>query len=474
MKKIAKLLFIAMLISVFSSACGSTEPEVFDMDYSGGTGATVDLEGRDIFYNLCYDSSRVLGFEDNTEFADLARARIDEVEKNMNCNIELVYGSPGFAELISTSYAGTFMCDILCGETNHSIDAARAGLLVGMSTLDGIIDVNDSEKWGNKNQLLGMCWEDDLYGLLPAAWPELTMLVFGYPLAANVNIISRLGLTDPRDYVENKAWTWAQFEECLEDWTIMEGGEVKTYGLSAYINTFQQMFIRTNGASLIEKTADGSYKYGFGSPAAVKAMEKAREIWTGDLSYTIKDAGYGPASEMLVNGEATMCLTGGSFIYGSDGIISKNVENFTVLPWPYGPDAEPGHTFSNFSGTGYCITIPVMVRDPESTAVVLDAVYEPLTGLDSFEAIKEHMSRYYFFDPRDTEVYFDMNLAMHFNFGYCGMVGQYTDFITYSGSVTSYIESKEASAESIFEEYVMPALRGAEAVWGSYEEYNGK
>ena len=81
MKKIAKLLFIAMLISVFSSACGPSEPEVFDMDYSGGTGATVDLEGRDIFYNLCYDSSKVLGFEDNTEFADLARSRIDEVEK---------------------------------------------------------------------------------------------------------------------------------------------------------------------------------------------------------------------------------------------------------------------------------------------------------------------------------------------------------------------------------------------------------
>ena len=36
-----------MLISVFSSACGSSEPEVFDLDYSGGTGETVDLEAND-------------------------------------------------------------------------------------------------------------------------------------------------------------------------------------------------------------------------------------------------------------------------------------------------------------------------------------------------------------------------------------------------------------------------------------------
>ena len=94
MKKIAKILLLAMIISVFASACGSTEPEVFDMDFTSSSSG-VDLEGANIVYKVYLAESQAdtfLGYEIDTVFADMAAERLDEVEKNLNCTFELLSG----------------------------------------------------------------------------------------------------------------------------------------------------------------------------------------------------------------------------------------------------------------------------------------------------------------------------------------------------------------------------------------------
>ena len=48
MKKIAKILIVAMLISVFATACGSNEPEIFDVEFVKNADSIVELYSIDL------------------------------------------------------------------------------------------------------------------------------------------------------------------------------------------------------------------------------------------------------------------------------------------------------------------------------------------------------------------------------------------------------------------------------------------
>ena len=57
MRNIAKLFVLVFIFSLFATACGSAEPEVFDVDFTGSTGP-VDLEGANIVYKVYIPSDQ--------------------------------------------------------------------------------------------------------------------------------------------------------------------------------------------------------------------------------------------------------------------------------------------------------------------------------------------------------------------------------------------------------------------------------
>lgn len=470
MKRMLKIFIFLMSMSFVISSCSSSSKEVFDMTFSSVSDGIADLGGMNVRYEIAYADTTYLGLDITSEFSDLARERVANVEKDYNCTVELVHGTGSFGTLVASTYAGTYLCDILCGDTNAGLNAARAGILVGITSLNGIIDIHDSHKWGNQGQLQAMCHETDVYGLLPASWPMLTESSFGYPLVVNENIVAQLAQPDPREYVENKTWTWEKFEECIENYTYIESGEVKIYGLSAHGNWFLEPFIRTNGNCNVYKNADGTYSYGLTSQDAVTVIAEAQKIWNGDISYAVfKGVDAGTSINKFMAREATMVVADAGNIFGvSENSFSRQIENFAVLSWPVGPDAEPDHYTSVSHGYHYSITLPILGKDPEATAMVLDAIYEPLPGYETFDIIKEHMSRYYFFDTRDCDNFYNMLNAQEYNFVICHLSSMYNQCLESKLSPSAYIESMEDSAEELFEEYVMPVVRGIEAVWGSY------
>ena len=56
MRNIAKLFVLVFIFSLFATACGSAEPEVFDVDFSVSTGG-IDLEGANIVYKVYVPSN---------------------------------------------------------------------------------------------------------------------------------------------------------------------------------------------------------------------------------------------------------------------------------------------------------------------------------------------------------------------------------------------------------------------------------
>ena len=81
----------------------------------------------------------------------------------------------------------------------------------------------------------------------------------------------------------------------------------------------------------------------------------------------------------------------------------------------------------------------------------------------------DFMTRTYFFDRRDAEVYYGMYINsyyMYFNEGMSGLLG---GWLTSNKSVTEYLESNEDYAAENIEKYAAPAMRGLEAIYGKAE-----
>ena len=159
MRKIAKFLLLAMLISVFSSACGAVEEEVFDMDFTSElTG--IDLEGYEMVYEFGLPSNAMnlqscLGYEIDTPFGDMAAQRLKDVQEELNCKVTVNYRDKGVScgLFVSASASGTFLCDAISGISDMWADVARIGMVVGLSELQDFIDYRDEEKWGYRNML---------------------------------------------------------------------------------------------------------------------------------------------------------------------------------------------------------------------------------------------------------------------------------------------------------------------------------
>ncbi|MBQ4627891.1 MAG: hypothetical protein IJB44_02305, partial [Clostridia bacterium] len=390
MKKIAKILLLAMLISVFASACGSAEPEVFDMDFVKEAGK-IDLEGIEIVYEigltdaaLAYDNC--LGYELDTQFGDLAVQRLKDVQENLNCVVKTNYVNNGVScrNFVACSASGTFMCDVISGTSDMWADVARIGMVIGMSELEDYIDFRNEAKWGYRNMLEVVYYEDDLYGLVPLLWPEVSVS-YGSPLVVNEHLISSLGVTDPRDYLENGEWTWEKFREVLELYYVKEGSEVKHYALTCSDSVFGGMFILSNGSHYAEKAENGEYIPGFFTARAMKAMDEGIDIFHGTLGETIDKKT--DAVEAILGGTTVMSAVHSHQIIGLDSRIAKEMEDFGILSWPTGPDVEPGYSFGSHNNIARCFAFSRVSKHPDVAATIINAIYEPFEGYETLDSI---------------------------------------------------------------------------------------
>ena len=480
MKNTARFLLLALLFGLILTACsGTVQDEEFDFDFNGGGSAGVDLDGFEMVYEFGTPETEgllndnVLGYTPNTIFSDLALERLNQVQQDYNCKITVNYNNTDNChKFVSTSMSGIFMCDVISGISDMWSNVARIDMLVGMSEVSDYIDYKNEEKWGTRNMLEVIYYEDDLYGLFPMAWPELCISYFGYPLVFNENYILSRGMTDPREYVENGTWDYENFRQFLVDATDVQGGETRVYGLSTHREYFTEMFMRTNGSSLIYKDANGNYQPGFYTSEAMKAMEEAVNLYYGDYAYTINhnNADVTGSVDCFIEGRSAMCVALTKYLYGQDARISMNVDRYGIVTWPHGPDADPSRVYSIMENNEYCIAISRMTSSPDACAIILNALYEPLPGFETYDQIRDHMLKYYFFDERDCDNFYAMFNNQEYNYFHYGVRATTINFLDSSStSITQVLERNRDKSLNEIEEYIMPSIRGIIAVWGDYE-----
>lgn len=454
------LLLLSLVFAITS--CAQSIDETFDIDFTSD-GNVYNLDGFTFTYGVIVTDDTVLGYLPDSLFADAVKVRLDEIEKKLNCTIKINHDSHT-ATLFASTMAGSFYCDAIMEGSNGIVSLMRSGILVGISTLSDYIDYTDTFKWGTKNMLEALFWQDDLYAVLPASWPELLYGNSGYPVLVNENLIATMGATDPREYVEDKSWTWDRLEEVLDLYTTELNG-VKVYGMSVHPPYYGEMFMRSNGNRLVEVDDNGEYICGWYTESAKAAYSRGVDI----MYVTHKNCFY-PAwdnattSQAFINGQAVLYPTWSFYVVGSEA-LSYQMDNLGLVPFPWGPNADPDVYPSVHEGLSYVIAIPYSSSDVEASAIVLNELYEPLPGYETEEDIVAYLSKYDFFDPRDAKVFLNMFQNTQYAF-YEEGARIVSEALSDGDSLARGLEANEDIYESLFEEVIIPTQLGMEALWG--------
>ena len=466
MKKYLRLIYTVLIVLFIFSACNSSDPTVIP-EYSSEM-SSMDLGGYTLKWGwalLDFDGAEsIFGYIPGTAFADTALERIKEIEKSLNCVIDMEYKSTGDigSHMQASVLSDTHSYELMTSESYHTISYVRSGYFTGLSSL---LDLSETDKWGTPSILQAVTYKDDVYSVVPYSWPDLLYTTFYCPIVVNETLISRYGHVDPREFVEGRTWTWDKFEESIQAYTINDG-ERKIYGIASHPAYYSMMMFLSNGVSVAEETESGVV-CGVYTNAGIEAMERARKIRTetcvdcfNPLEHTedvIND---------FENGNNVLLVTYANSIIGRSGSsILYNMANVGILPFPQGPNAEPGVYPSYYETLRYSTSIPVNARDPEIAVIVLDRMFEPFEGYETKEDIIAHFSNQVFFDERDVQVY--INMFENSEYGYRAEGARVIlEQIMGNASVTEVLEKQENIYNDLLEDIIKPHYQGRLAVYG--------
>ncbi len=469
MKKVVSLLLLVFIAFSFCS-CENTEPETipeYTMEIDG-----IDYRGAEFVFAQRNEEhstgEEYFGYVVNTEFADLAARRIKEVEDKYNVKITVNTSNGNINDLLpATSITGLVPFDAYQTASGPLSSHARAGFLYDISTLGDIIDYTNSEKWGSKEELKPSCWDGGLFGVIPAAWPILKYRSIDGAVVVNENIISYLRETDPRELYERDEWTWRKFEELMPVYNHINDAGDEVMALETTVHWLFRTMHTTNGVPVIVKDGSGDFKLSLhDSPAVFEAMQTAWNWTFGEYSsfVNINTNDWKILLQHFIDGKSVTTIMNGTDLCGTDNSIAFQMDNFGVVPFPHGPNGTKENTGSTITETRFITCIPRFCKEPTMSAVLLDAIYEPLPGYEDESDVIDYLRKQYFFDDRDVNNFALMHKTILYNYR-CENV---TDlYINPNGSKSfsevlesyvnadeenrlKYIVNMESSAETIF------------------------
>ncbi len=462
-KSLIKFLTVLITVLFVFCSCASEQLEIIPEYNPNSDGA--DLDGLTINWGFSIslyseDVENIFGYKPGTVFADMALERQKQVEEDLSCTIKIDNDSSSYViggRLSASLASGSRLYDLVTLDSSVASSYVRGrGYLVPLSSL---LDVSNIDKWGTPSMLQMMLWEDDLYGVVPYAWPELLYSSSGHLFTVNESLVSQLGQTDPREFVENGTWTWDKFEEILGAYTYQDAGRT-IYGMHCHKAYFAMNMFLSNGVTFTEYV-DGEVVFGAYTDAGRAALERARSIYTE----TCKDYIYPDEStaDYFLSGDVVLQAN------WSNGIINNilyEMDNVGILPFPQGPNATPGVYPSYYEQMSYSTSIPVNTVDVGAAAKVLDAMFEPFEGFETKEDIAEYLTEQVFFDPRDTEVFLSSIANTEYGFFWEGGRGGIESCVSGSTSVTANLESYEDKYAELVEDYLTAHYNGRVSVYG--------
>lgn len=217
--------------------------------------------------------------------------------------------------------------------------AVQQGLMYDITKLDGdVIDLSE-KKWTQNGELDSWSLNGKYYGFYTGPSEPRGGLYF------NKTVLKDAGI-DPDtiyDMQANGTWTWDAWVDIMSQVQrdIDNDGVTDVYGCVQNNGGMIIACVRSNGANLVEKAADGSYVLTAGSDAVSEGLHFAIDTVTNQyfLNYGNEDgSNWEEYKERFMNGEAAFMYDDAYCAYDNGWLStdSRNVD-FGFVMFPKGP-----------------------------------------------------------------------------------------------------------------------------------------
>jgi len=345
----------------------------------------------------------------DTGFESLFFERKAEVEKMFNCTIKIINFNPTVSNLQPKILAGDKVADIVEMVAENWISAAANNFIVPMESIEGI-NINDS-RWISAYKKLtefkGKHW--GLQFLKPV---EVRACVF-----FNKDLIKASGIKeDLYQLVRDKKWTFDKFGEiCLKVAKDTNNDGVNDIWGMHMVHPLDNIhyFLQANNGALVKVNSKGKVEESFTSKEAVNTLTYLHKWAQVDKTMYMNENYRGPDSFASLGFEDSINLftTGKvAFLIDESWICNQQlktkVKNFEygMLPLPMGPDAKD---YVSPAQNARAFAITSTNKDLKYTVPIFNALAKGLKGYEGEDWMWEDIQKEYFqdSDKQSIEMY---------------------------------------------------------------------
>lgn len=341
------------------------------------------------------------------EDKDRFDARVAAVEEELNIKFEWKQVDAGefWDNMVTNTLAGNSP-----GTVNFTFpwvfpDWIKAGLPVDVKVVAARVGLDmESTAWDPLARIAGT-YDDKLY-----CFDKFSLEVNG-GFIYNKRLIEEAGLKSPYEHVDEGTWTWDTMKTYAKQLTVVDGdGKTTQYGLSSmYPQSLADLLILSNGADLVENTADGAKVVADTEPV-LEALGMYQQLVAVDKSVRMGDPNDWESNiKAFANGEVAMMLAEQWVV---DYINTMEPEEFGFVYFPKGPKAT-----DYVSTAGYFMFwIPANLDEKTQDAsllaysMIFDNLY-PEMQLTDFYA---QMAEKYVHDEEGAAIYADIQANQRF------------------------------------------------------------
>lgn len=445
MKKKFRLFTLVLLLAIIAAGCSQStleQPEEFDRDYAGDLGE-VDLSGKTFRMGSHWIGEYYMDIG-LSESGDKMRDRYRETEKKFNITMQFLGG--GYCgEIDIATRAAAQLPEEIPDFMDVSGDQAYSMFKKDMLYPFDLIETMDvySEKYGAANYVTcGANWNGHRWNIYPNNWQMIPQYP-GIVIFNNSNLRLYGYFNKPYEMMENKDWTWASFEPMIDD-IYRQSGKGLGYDES---NFFGKTVIYANGGLLVDESGE--------IPVSGFRMKQTQEAlqWMADMGAKKLIRPEVPSNYPLTNGYSFMFDQAyhATLLEDPDRSYCVSLEDYGVVPFPWGPSAEYGQASSLIhSNRRFICANALSANDMDEVGIIIDFLFEPLDG-DPEEAWQKNLY-YTLIHQQDVDNYIWMckNVRYTYDFEFGAAQTKITSGITKitngTASVAEIIESIEELA----------------------------
>ena len=461
---------LVLLMCLFTVGCSQSAASLLPFMDPAVSNKT-DLEGKTYYIASDVQPSESMhetffSYGATTQNYDNAIARFNEVQKKLNCNLK--FTTPVGSRDMLLAAAAEKPIDMIVHPIYYGgMTDIMSGIYTPISDI-AAIDYKNSDKWGSPNMLELFCYNDELYGVIPAAWPDGNIMSLDFLMVINEPMVERNAMTDPRDLFEQGQWTHDNFLDTVSRFYNTDNPDNIVYGFSGNDRHFFDMTLKSFGVDFVIKNGD-VYENGYMTEEFVTAYEWASNFIAGDYAEMSIFEGMDCVQHWVndMTGIAMvhmnyLCSMGGDD--SSSDIVLADKE-YGLVPFP-SMDGKTIHAQYERVINGIMFSSWRVTND--DMGVIANALFEPFEGIETIEDQKANLNTNLFFDERDTNLIFNMITEAKYLFHDEGINDLHAEIKNTAGkkSGTQVQQEYQTKLDTIIAEYIQNARSSYENIFG--------